>query len=171
MSDEKLAMDEAQRAANYEAIKTDVKSEVGADIASQAAAADAEPVRTRELAKDMRAKAVDEVADTDREVERGRVVARISQIVDYIFFVIYGLLILRFLLELFAAREGNSFVRFLNSITAPLFDPFRGIVASPTTDEGFTLALPIVIAIVVYMLVHLAINGLLRIAAHRKTHV
>ena len=42
---------------------------------------------------------------------------------------------------------------------------------SVTVGDGFTLVLPIVIAIVVYILLHLAINGFLRIFAHRKTTV
>jgi len=33
------------------------------------------------------------------------------------------------------------------------------------------LMVPLIIAIVVYLLLHLAINGLLRIIAHRKTAV
>jgi hypothetical protein len=44
-------------------------------------------------------------------------------------------------------------------------------VASPTTEEGFTLALPVVIAIGVYLLLHVGVNGLLRLAAHRKTTI
>lgn len=172
MTDDKLAIDEAQRAANHEAIKSGVKADVGNEIAAKAATQSrSDAVRTSDIAEDMRHRAVDEVVQTENEVQRGRVVARISQFVDYAFFLIYGLLIIRFLLELFAAREGNSFVQFLKSISDPFFSPFRGIVASPTTPEGFTLALPIVIAIVVYMLLHLAINGLLRIFAHRKVEV
>jgi YGGT family. len=172
MTDDKLAIDEAQRAANYEAIKSSVKADVGNEVATKAAVQSrADAVSTSVLAEDMRSRAVAEVAQTENEVQRGRFVARISQFVDYAFFLIYGLLIVRFLLELFAAREGNTFVQFLKSISGPFFSPFRGIVASPTTPEGFTLALPIVIAIVVYMLLHLAINGLLRIFAHRKVEV
>ena len=34
---------------------------------------------------------------------------------------------------------------------------------------GHTLLLPMVIAFIVYILLHLAINGLLRMIAHRKT--
>lgn len=171
MIDDKLERDEAQRAANYEAIKSEVKADVGGEITAEAAHVPVADARARDLAQDMRIRAVDEVVETEHEVQRGRVVARISQFVDYAFFLIYGLLVLRFLLELFAAREGNSFVQFLKSISGPFYAPFRGIVASPSTAEGFTLALPIVIAIVVYMLLHLAINGLLRIFAHRKTQV
>ncbi|HMJ08076.1 MAG TPA: hypothetical protein VK468_03670, partial [Pyrinomonadaceae bacterium] len=61
--------------------------------------------------------------------------------------------------------------QFIKSLTDPFYAPFRGLVPSPSTSEGFTLALPIIVALVVYMLLHLAINGLLRIFAHRKTSV
>ena len=111
------------------------------------------------------------VEQTERELDRGRAAARVSQIVDYIFFIIYGLLAIRLLLELFAARQSAGFYQFIRSATNPFYAPFRGIVASPSTPEGFTLALPVVVAIVVYMLLHLAINGILRIMAHRKTTI
>ena len=171
MTDDKLAMDEAQRAANYEAVKSNIEGKVGAEIAAEANhKAVADRAQVNDLAENMRHKAVTEVAETEREVERGRVAARVSQVVDYVFFLIYGLLIIRLLLELFAARENAGFVKFIKSVTGLFYAPFAGIVPSPSKD-GFTLALPIVVAIVVYMLLHLAINGILRIMAHRKTTV
>lgn len=172
MTDNKLEIDEARRAANYEAIKSEVKSEVGSEIAYEARAVT--PAQANDIdavADSMREKAVTEVVQTEREVERGRFVARISQVVDYVFFLVYGLLTIRLLLALFAARSGAGFVQFIRTVTDPIYAPFKGIVASPTTPEGFTLALPIVIAIVAYMLLHLAINGLLRMIAHRKVEV
>jgi uncharacterized protein YggT (Ycf19 family) len=172
MVDNKLAVDEAERAANYEAIKSDVKSEVGTEIRSEAVQPDiVQNERVGELAGNMRQRAVGEVEQTERELDRGRAAARVSQIVDYIFFIIYGLLAIRLLLELFAARQSAGFYQFIRSATNPFYAPFRGIVASPSTPEGFTLALPVVVAIVVYMLLHLAINGILRIMAHRKTTI
>jgi hypothetical protein len=80
------------------------------------------------------------------------------------------LLAIRLLLELFAARESAGFVKFIKSATGLLYAPFAGIVPSPSKD-GFTLALPIIIAIVAYMFLHLVINQLLRIFAHRKTEI
>ena len=172
MVDDKLALEEAQRAANYEAIKSNVKADVGSEINAEAArTTPAQAERIETVADGMRRTAVDEVVETDREVGRARFVARISQIVDYIFFLIYGLLTIRLLLELFAARESAGFFQLIKNVTDPFYSPFRGLVPSPSTAEGFTLALPIIVAIVVYMLLHLAINGLLRIFAHRKTAV
>ena len=171
MVDDKLAQDEAQRAINYETVKSTVQADVDAEIAANAGAPTvSQAARVENIAANMRHKAVEEVAATEREVGRGRALARVSQVVDYIFFVIYGLLAIRLLLELFAARESAGFVKFIKSVTGIFYAPFAGIVPSPSKD-GFTLALPIIIAIVAYMVLHLAINGLLRIFAHRKTSI
>jgi len=170
--DDKLAADEARRSVQHESVKANVEGEVQAEIADQAQAPVAgESARTRDVAGDFRAKAVNEVIDTEREVERGRGAARISQVVDYIFYVIYALLFMRFLLALMAARSTAGFVQFIVAVTNPFYAPFRGIVASPATDQGHTLLLPIVVAIIAYVMLHLAINGLLRMLAHRKTEI
>jgi hypothetical protein len=172
MNDDKLAMEEARRAEQHGAVKSQVEGEVQAEIADRAAQAPpAESQKIDQVAGEFRAKAVNEVVQTEREVGRARGVARISQVVDYIFFVLYALLGLRFLLALLAARSGAGFVQFIVTVTNPFYEPFRGIVASPRTDGGHTLMLPLVIAIVVYILLHLGINGLLRMFAHRKTAV
>lgn len=169
MTDDKLLRDEAQRAANYEAVKSNVKADVSNEIAAEA---DRMPRREiPEVAQDMREQAVHEVAQTHREVERGRVAARVSQVIDYIFFVIYGLLAVRLMLELFAAREGVAFFKLIKSLTDPFYWPFRGLVPSPTTPDGFSLELPIIVAVVVYALLHMAINGIFRMIAHRKVEI
>src|SRR5258705_13769229 len=99
--DDKLAADEARRSVQHETVKAQVEGEVQSEIADQAQApAAGESQRVKQVAGDFRAKAVNEVVDTEREVERGRGAARVSQVVDYIFYVIYGLLGLRFLLNL-----------------------------------------------------------------------
>ncbi|MFN2577756.1 MAG: hypothetical protein ABR607_08710 [Pyrinomonadaceae bacterium] len=172
MSDDKLAMEEARRAGQHSSVKSQVEGEVQAEIAGSAAAAPpAESRQIDQVATEFRAKAVNEVVETEREVERARGVARVSQVIDYLFYVLYALLGLRFLLALLAARSDAGFVRFIVGVTSPFYEPFRGIVASPRTDGGHTLMLPLIIAFIVYVLLHLGINGLLRIIAHRKTAV
>src|SRR6266498_3500203 len=137
MEDNKLASDEARREAQHDSIKSRVENDVNADIAARAdRAGRPEAERLEQVAKEFRAKAVDEVVHTEREVERSRTAARVSQVIDYLFYIFYA--------------------------------PFRGIVASPSA-EGHTLALPIVVALIVYVLLHLGINRLLRLLAHRKT--
>jgi hypothetical protein len=170
--DDKLAAEEARRSVQHGSVKEQVEGEVQAEIADQAQApAAGESQRIQQVAGQFRSKAVDEVIDTEREVERGRGAARISQVVDYIFYVIYALLAMRFLLALLAARSSAGFVQFIVTVTNPFYAPFRGIVASPRTEDGHTLLMPLVIAIIVYVLLHLAINGLLRMLAHRKTQI
>ena len=173
MSDDKLAIDEARRAAQHESVKSQVEGEVNAEISERAAtkATPGEAQRIDSVAGEFRSKAVNEVVDTEREVERSRSLARVSQVVDYIFWVIYALLAMRFLLALMAARSSAGFVQFIVTVSNPFYLPFQGIVASPRTDGGHTLMLPIVIAIIAYALLHLAINGLLRMFAHRKTEI
>ena len=172
MEDNKLAAEEARRGLQHEAVKSEVEAEVSSKIADQAErTTPTQSAKIESIADEFRGQALNEVVDTEREVRRSRVVARISQVVDYIFFIVYALLAIRLILALLAARRGAGFVQFIFSITDPLYAPFKGIVASPTTETGNTLAWPIVIAIIVYAILHAIINGLLRLLAHRKTEI
>jgi uncharacterized protein YggT (Ycf19 family) len=172
MEDKKVAVDEARRTAQHTAVKSKVEGDVNAEIAGKAAIPTAsQTARIDEAAGEFRGRAIDETVAADREVGRARGAARSSQIIDYVFYVAYALLAIRLALALIAARSSNGFVRFIGAVTAPLYEPFRGIVPSPTVEGGYTLALPIVIAIVVWVLVHLAVNGLLRMFTHRKTEI
>src|SRR5258708_35822801 len=138
MEDNKLAAEESRRAKQHESVKSEIEGNVQAEIAESAnrAAPAGESHRIEEVAGQFRSKAVDEVIDTEREVERSRGLARISQVVDYIFFVIYALLLMRFLLALLAARSSAGFVQFIVTVTDPFYAPFRGIVASPSVSGG-----------------------------------
>jgi uncharacterized protein YggT (Ycf19 family) len=172
MQDDKLAADEARRAMQHDAIKAEVEGDVNAQIAARAdRTTRPEAERMEQVAGEFRGKAIDEVVETEREVERGRGAARISQVVDFIFWVIYALLAIRFLLALLAARRTAGFVQFIYTISDPFYAPFRGIVAEPTAEGGARFALSILLAIVVYAVLHLGINKLLRLIAHRKTEI
>lgn len=173
MEDDKLAADEARRAVQHESVKAEIESDVNAEIAAHAAtrprATDLR--REAEIADEFRSKAVDEVVETEREVERSRGLARVSQVIDFVFYVIYALLGLRLLLELLAARRSAGFFQFIESVTDPFYAPFRGIVASPTAEGGHRLTVPIIIAMIVYLLLHVGIKALLRMIAHRRTEI
>src|ERR1700694_333135 len=152
MNDDKLAMEEARRAGQHDAVKSQVEGEVQAEIADRAAVAPpAESQKIDQVAGEFRAKAVNEVVETEREVGRARGVARISQVIDYLFFVLYALLGLRFLLALLAAKRSAGCVAFIVTVTNPFYGPFRDIVASPRTDGGHTVMMPLVIAFIVYL--------------------
>lgn len=172
MMDDKLAIDEARRAHQHENVKAEVEANVNEDIAAQAQeVTPQESAAIGQIAQNFRHKAVNEVAETERDVERSRVLTRVSQITDYIFYVIYALLAVRLLLSLMAARRGAGFVQLINTLTEPFYAPFKGIVGSPSIEGGYTLALPIIVALIVYVLLHAGINGLLRLGAHRKVAI
>ncbi|AXQ28649.1 hypothetical protein D0B54_08130 [Solimonas sp. K1W22B-7] len=170
--DTTLAQEEARRIAQHNALKNRLETRVDSQIAAQAqdTLANQQP-RIDAVASDMQRKLIDEVSEREREVGQMRATARVGQVVDYVFWVTYSLLGLRFVLALMGAREGAGFVRFIKGITEPLYLPFKGIVGAPALETGGTLALPLLIAVGVYALVHLAIKGLLRLWAQRRTEI
>jgi len=170
MQDSELAAEEARRIAQHGSVKGEIEGRVNSEIAARAEDLPTDR-RIDETANKFHERAVDEVISSENEIGRARAAARISQIVDYIFYLVYLLLGFRLLLSLMAARSSNGFVEFIRNVTDPIYAPFKGIVASPSAEGGFTLALPIVVAIIAYIILHIAINGLLRLFASRKTEI
>jgi hypothetical protein len=92
--------------------------------------------------------------------------ARLRLAVDYVFYLLYGLLVIRLGLALLGAREGAAFTRLVQDLTAPFYAPFEGIVARPAVDGSY-LDAPVVIAVLAYALLHLAVRGLIRVIEGR----
>jgi uncharacterized protein YggT (Ycf19 family) len=171
MQDDKLAADESRRIAQHEAVKATVESDVNSKIAANATQPlSGERAVINEVAGEMRGRAIRETVQTERELDRARGAARGSQIIDYLFYVVYTLLGARFILVLLGANTANGFVQFVNTVSGPFYAPFRNIVRDPATD-GFRFSFSILIAIAAYMVLHAGVNGLLRMMAHRKTAV
>ena len=171
MEDNKVAVGEARRAVLHDSMKSQVDRDVNAEIAERAEhATRTEGQLMDQVAEKFRGKAIDEVVGTDREAGRARSLTRFSQVVDYAFYAVYTLLAIRLVLALIGANSSNGFVQLIRTVTDPFYAMFKGIVASPTA-EGFTLALPIVIAMLAYLVLHMGIKGLLRLIAHRKTEI
>ncbi len=172
MLEDDVATADAREAARLEAMKSEVGRDVRAEIGVQAASSSGtDRARVSEVASDMRRSAIDETVHAERKIGHARTAARGSQFLDYAFYVLYTLLGVRLVLALIAANSNNGFVQFISTVTNPFYAPFRGIVESPTTESGNTLVFPIVIAMVVYAILHVAINGLLRMVASRKTTI
>jgi uncharacterized protein YggT (Ycf19 family) len=108
---------------------------------------------------------------TEGHTVKIRGVARLSQFVDYAFWLLYALLMVRLLLVFFNVNAYTGFARFIDTITNPFYAPFRGLVANQQIDGGYVLAVPLVVAMLAYGLLHLAINKLLRVIAYRRTSV
>lgn len=172
MTDIKVSDDEARRLGQHQVVKARVEGDVNAEITERAAhATHTETVAVDEIASDLRSRAIKETVGTERELVRARGAARSSQFIDYAFYVLYSLLAVRLVLALIAANPRSGFVKFIGAITGLFVAPFRGIVPSLGTEGGNILALPIVVALVIYALVHVGINGGLRLMAQRKTEI
>jgi uncharacterized protein YggT (Ycf19 family) len=162
-----LREDDERRVADYEAVKRKVDDEVRAELEAESERADrGERVAVRGVASELKSKALSEVAESEREVGRSRLLARVYQFVDYLFFLVYGLVGLMIGLELLGAREWTGFMRFMTLITTPLLAPFRSVMPDPAIGS-FQLMLSYVLALVVYFLLHRAVKGLFRLLVHR----
>ena len=168
--EEPLVVDESARLSRHEQVKGAVESKVQDEIRQKADGPADDHGQVKAVAGQLRQKAISEVVDTEAELARSRTMARVSQVVDYLFYVVYGLIGLEIALELLGARQSSGFKRFLDTLTAPLLAPFKGVLPDPSVG-AFQLMMSYLVALAVYVLLHLAINGLLRLFVQRKTSV
>jgi uncharacterized protein YggT (Ycf19 family) len=171
--DSRLAADEARRAMQHDSIKAHVEDDVHSEIAGRAAVPQrAEEQRLDQAAGSIRENAVDEVIDSEREGQRSRTVARVSQFIDYAFFLVYILLAFRFVLALIGANASAGFVKLVATISDPLYAPFKNIVSTAKIGEGQGYILgSALVALAAYGVLHFAINRLLRVFVVRKTAI
>jgi uncharacterized protein YggT (Ycf19 family) len=99
----------------------------------------------------------------DHSVRTGAL-SRVGRVIDYLFGLLYTLLLVRFALEFFEARRDTGFFRMIQGLTDAFYRPFKGIVATTTVD-GARIVWPLVVTIVAYMLLHAILRGLLRLLA------
>lgn len=168
MNPDRVAADEARRIAQHERIKEKLEEDVHAHIAQEAtASSSAEQAEFGSVAADLKRRATAEVRESEVELERARTITRGSQLLDYFFFLVYSLIGLEIGLELFGARQSSGFKQFLDTITTPLLGPFRGLMPDPALGS-LQLMMSYIVALLVYMLLHRALNRLLRLLAHRQ---
>lgn len=101
----------------------------------------------------------------ETEYHPGGPIHVLARIVDFLFGLLYTLLVVRLILELVNAARSSGFFEFIRTVTDPFFAPFRGLVGSTSLDGSHRIVWPIVIAIVAYMIAHAVIRGLLRLLA------
>jgi len=157
-----------QRAEDRVVLEREVPSDV-AIMADRAAVADV--VDAGRVARVRRDRAIREVVATEHELQRTRVMARVSQVVDFAFYVVYLLLFARLSLILLGANPASGFVQWVNMISNPLFAPFSGIFPNVALGNGHVLSIPVVVAIVAYAIGHAVVNGLLRMVAHHRAAI
>jgi uncharacterized protein YggT (Ycf19 family) len=164
-------LDEERRQASHQEVKASIDDDVNAQIKRESAQFEPKgPAELAGVAHELKQKSAHEAIRIDRELAHGRTAARISQVVDFLFYIVYGLIGLQFTLRLLGARPGSGFVQFVAAVSSPLLSPFERIVGTPSAG-GFQLQLSYLLALAVYILLHLAFNGMLRLIAFRKLTV
>ena len=165
-----VADDNARRISQHEAVKAKFERDAQARIARESERSTAGAPEEKAVAAKLRDRAANEVAESESELQRARGATRLSQFVDYGFYLIYGLIGLEIILEFLAARQSSGFKQFLDAVTTPFLAPFKGLMADPSVGS-MQLMLSYVVALVVYALLHMAVNGLLRLFAEKKSAI
>lgn len=168
--DNKLAQDESRRITEHEQTKDEFRRQVHREVKNVAETSKTPDANVQVAAQELKQKAASEVTGTEMELDRAKKAARTSQVVDYVFYLIYGIIGIEIVLELLAARESNWFKQFIDAISTPFLGPFRGLLWDPSLGSS-RLMFSYIIALVVWILIHFAVNGLLRLFVHKKTAV
>jgi uncharacterized protein YggT (Ycf19 family) len=99
---------------------------------------------------------------------RGSTFGTIERAIVYIFGLIQLVLLLRILLLLVAAREGNAIVSFIYNVSEIFVAPFRGILGIDEVAAGqAALDVSAIVALIGWTVIELVIIGLVRIARPR----
>ncbi|MEJ7695830.1 MAG: YggT family protein [Candidatus Limnocylindrales bacterium] len=93
----------------------------------------------------------------------------IARLVKFLFGILQAALILRIILLLLIANQGNDVVSLILGITDPFVEPFRGMFAIDrvTADQGSRFDVAAVVALVGWTLIELLILAGLRIFDRR----
>jgi len=169
--DKTLMAEDERRLEQYEAVKDTARDEVQQRVRQEVNRSDPEEQgEVSALGEDYKRKAISEVRETEVEVKRAGVLARVSQVVDYLFYLIYGLIALEIIFDLFGARRSNGFRNFIDAVSSVWLAPFKNLFPDPASGR-FQIRFSYLAALLIYILLHMAITGLLRLIAHRKTAI
>ena len=95
----------------------------------------------------------------------------IRRVVWLLFGILQALLVLRFVLLLLGANEGNDIVSFVVGVTDPFVEPFRGMfdLDSVSGASGSVLDVAALVALVAWTLVEALVLGIVGLADRRAT--
>ena len=96
-----------------------------------------------------------------------------ARVVTFAFGILQVLLIIRIILLLLVANQGNDIVSFVLGITDPFVEPFRGMfqLDRVTADMGSTLDIAAIVALIAWTLIEALILAALRIFSRRPATV
>lgn len=92
-----------------------------------------------------------------------------ARFVTFLFGVLQVALILRIILLLLVANTGNDVVQLILNVTDPFVEPFRGMfqLDRVTADQGSTLDVAAIVALIGWTLVEMLILALIRVFDRR----
>lgn len=105
------------------------------------------------------------------ELRRMNAWGRLKLIIDYLFFLLYGIIGLIIILEVAGANETSGFKHFLNLMTYPFLSPFSGLFSDLVFRKHHLLRVSYLVALVVYLLLHLAVLGFFRVFEKNRQKV
>jgi uncharacterized protein YggT (Ycf19 family) len=93
----------------------------------------------------------------------------VARLVTFVFGVLQALLILRIVLLLLVANQGNDIVALILGLTDPFVEPFRGMFALDrvTADQGSVFDVAALVALIGWTLIEALILAALRIFDRR----
>jgi len=95
---------------------------------------------------------------------RSRAAVRVLQVVRVAFGALYLLLLTRLVLDYVRARN-VEFVRWMDRASDVFYRPFAGIVPNGVDPGGHPIVWSLIVALVVYALVHAILVGIIRTVA------
>lgn len=112
---------------------------------------------------------VQEVREREEPVVGPSVFA--ARLVFFIFGVIIAFIVLRFILLLLGANEGNAFVDLVYGISGVFVAPFYGIFGNTPQFGASVIDVSSIVAIIVYTLIAWAITSLVTIGSRNRDEV
>lgn len=95
------------------------------------------------------------------EEATARSAVKVTQFVDYVYWVIMALIAVRFTFKLIGANMENALVKLLYSATDPFINLFKGIVGDITTSGASAIEISSLIALLIIWLLYHAILKLI----------
>jgi uncharacterized protein YggT (Ycf19 family) len=109
--------------------------------------------------------------ESDPQLRRMNAWTRLKLIIDYLFFLLYGVIGLIIILEVAGANETSGFKHFLNVVTYPFLSPFSGLFSDLVFRRHHLLRVSYLVSLVVYLLLHFAVLGFFRVFEKHRERV
>lgn len=91
------------------------------------------------------------------------VVDKVEQLSIFMYFFVASVLLFRFILSLFGAKQSSPFVDFVYQLTEPFMIPFNGMFGRTPAVGSFRLEFEVLVALAVYALIFFGISKLVGI--------